>query len=156
MSFYVPSTPSRHRSRSYSLAQPPQMATSSYPYPATPYSGYNTLAPNYYDTPGYNNSQTYYVAPSISGRSRSRSRSRHAHGHGHGHSHRRSHSHHHHHGHQRRSHSTTSHRHQRPSHHQGSHRQPPSITYPRHHSPTIGERILNFFGLGNNHRFALR
>ncbi|KAI9448326.1 hypothetical protein H4582DRAFT_80680 [Lactarius indigo] len=117
MSFYVPSTPSRHRSRSYSLAQPTQMAATTYPYPATPYSGYNTLAPNYYDNPSYNSSQTYYVAPSISGRSRSRSRSRHAHGHSHGHSHRRSHSHHHPHGHQRRSHSTTSHRHRRPSHH---------------------------------------
>ncbi|KAH9050091.1 hypothetical protein EDB84DRAFT_728644 [Lactarius hengduanensis] len=157
MSFYVPSTPSRHRSRSYSLAPPPQMAATSYPYPATPYSGYNTLAPNHYDTPGYNNSQTYYVAPSISGRSRSRSRSRPAHGHGHGHTHRRSHSHHRHHGHghQRRSHSTTSHRHQRPSHHvRFSLSRNERITYPRHSSPTIGERILNFFGLGNNHRYV--
>jgi hypothetical protein len=124
MSFYVPSTPTRHRSRSF--AQPLPIAGSSYPYPNTPYSGYNTLAP-YYDSPGHNSSQTYYVAPSISGRSRSRSRSRHGHAPSHSRSHghssnRRSHSHHRqHHGrqpsHQRRSQSTTSHRHQRPSNH---------------------------------------
>jgi hypothetical protein len=123
MAYFVPSTPSRHRGRSYSLSQPPQMAGSSYPYPNTPYSGYNSLAPSYHDNPGYNPSQTFYVAPSISGRSRGRSRSRsrsrpaHSHSHGHGHSGRRSQSHHRNHGHQRRSHSTASHRHQRPSHH---------------------------------------
>lgn len=114
MAYYVPSTPSRHRGRSYSLSQPIQMAGSSYPYPTTPYSGYNQLAPSY--NTGYNPSQTFYVAPSVSGRSRSRSRSRPAH-HGRSHSNRRSRSHHRSHGHQRRSHSTTSHRHQRPSHH---------------------------------------
>ncbi|KAI9466725.1 hypothetical protein BJY52DRAFT_11415 [Lactarius psammicola] len=134
MSFYVPSTPSRHRSRSYSLAQPTQMAATTYPYPATPYSGYNTLAP-YYDTPS---SQTYYVAPSISGRSRSHSRSRHSHGHGHGHSHRRSHSHHRH-GHQRRSHSTTSHRQHRPSHH-ALIANPPALPIPPvRHTPQLLE-----------------
>ncbi|KAI0301829.1 hypothetical protein B0F90DRAFT_1667687 [Multifurca ochricompacta] len=53
MSFYVPSTPSRHRSRAYSLAQPAQLPPSAYPYPTTPYSGYNnTLGSTYYDTPG--------------------------------------------------------------------------------------------------------
>jgi hypothetical protein len=115
MAYYVPSTP-RHRGRSYSLSQPSQMAGSSYPYPTTPYSGYNQLAPSY--NTGYNTPQTFYVAPSEAGRSRSRSRSRPAHSHhGHGHSGRRSRSHHRSHGHQRRSHSTTSHRHQRPSHH---------------------------------------
>lgn len=114
---YFPSTNSRHRGRSYSLSQPTQMA-GSYPYPTTPYSGYGQLAPTYYDNPGYNPSQTFFVAPSASGRSRSRSRSRPAHSHhGHGHTGRRSRSHHRGHGHQRRSHSTTSHRHQRPSHH---------------------------------------
>lgn len=116
MAYYVPSTPSRHRARSYSLSQPLPMAGSSYPYPTTPYSNYSQLAPSY--NPGYNPSQTFYVAPSISGRSRSRSRSRPAHSnHGRSHSHRRSRSHHRSHGPQRRSHSTTSHRHQRPSHH---------------------------------------
>src|SRR5258708_7360878 len=110
MSFYVPSTPGPTRHRSHSYSQPVPMVASSYPYPTTPY-GYNNTLPlgsNYYDSPGYNSSQTYYVAPSISGRSRSHSRPRHSHGHGHsshGHSHRRSHSHHRQHGHQRRSHS---------------------------------------------------
>ena len=117
MSFYHPSP----RRRSYSLSQPSHMAGSSYPYPTTPYSGYNSLAPTYNDMPGYS-PQTFYVAPSISGRSRSRSRSRprhshgHSHSHGHGHSQRRSRSHHRHHVPQRRSHSTTSHRLQRPNH----------------------------------------
>ena len=123
MTFYNPSAQSRHRSRSYSLSQPTQMG---YPYPttSTPYSAYNSLPPTQFD-PGYNTNQTFYVAPSISGRSRGRSRSRsrsrpahgHSHGHGHSHSQRRSRSHNRHHGHQRRSHSTTSHRLQRPSHH---------------------------------------
>ncbi|KAI0303112.1 hypothetical protein BC826DRAFT_330539 [Russula brevipes] len=90
--YYVPTTPPT-RGRAYSLTQP------SYPYPATPYSGYNTLAPSYHGTPGMSRSATYYVTPSVSGRSRSHSRPRHS-------------SHHHrsqHHGHHRRSHSARPH-----------------------------------------------
>ena len=113
MSYYGPSTPSRHRSRSFAM---PPAVVPSYPYPTTPYSGYNTLAPSYYDSPGYNSVQPFYVAPSISGRSRSHSRSRHAHGHGHGHTRHRSQSRHRHHGH-RRSQSTNSHKQHRPNQH---------------------------------------
>src|SRR5260221_11529689 len=96
-SFYVP--PSPHRGRTYSHGQPV-----GYPYTSTPYSGYNALpAPGpFYDAPGVSRSATYYVTPSISGRSRSHSRPRRSH------SHHRSRSHHgQHHGHHRRSHSTT-------------------------------------------------
>jgi hypothetical protein len=179
MTYYVPSTP-RHRGRSFSHSHPTMVAPS-YPYPATgtPYSGYQTLAPSY--GPGYNSGRHFVVAPSEAGRSRSRSRTRHAPGHGrsHGRSHSqhrsrsrtrttRPHT-------QRRSHSTTSHRHQRPSHHvrfsmskterlaqflfhtqqPGLHRPPTRITYPRQpHSPTIGERIKNFLGFGNGPRYV--
>ena len=91
--FFVP--PSPRRGRTYSLGQPV-----SYPYTSTPYSAYNALPAPIYDTPGVSRSATYYVAPSIAGRSRSHSRPRRSH------SHHRSHHGHHHHGH-RRSHSST-------------------------------------------------
>ncbi|KAI0254265.1 hypothetical protein BJV78DRAFT_64974 [Lactifluus subvellereus] len=143
MSFYVSSTPSRHRARAYSLTQPVN-----YPYPTTPYAGYSTLGSTaYYDPPGFHGNKTYYVAPSESGRGRSHSRPRH--GHSHHHSHR-------HHSHHRRSHSAVSHRHHRPAGYHGSRQH--SVHFanlPRsHHSPTLGERILNFFGLRNSNRYT--
>jgi len=129
-----------------------------YPYTSTPYSGYNTLPAPFYDTPGMgmpglSRSATYYVAPSISGRARSRSHSRPRRSH----SHHRSRSHHgHHHGH-RRSHSTTPR--YRTSANQGAYRyQTSATTSPRSNyyraSPSLGERILSFFGLGNSSRYV--
>jgi len=138
--YYVPTTPPV-RGRAYSLTQP------SYPYPATPYSGYNTLAPSYHGTPGMSRSATYYVTPSVSGRSRSHSRPRHS-----SHHHRS-----HHHGHHRRSHSARPHH--RPTGYNHSYRpQTGATSYARHstyrQSPSLGSRILSFFGLGNSNRYV--
>jgi len=99
MSYLVTSTPPPMRGRAYSFGQ----AGSGYP--ATPYSGYNSLPMQspYYNNPGMARSATYYIAPSVyGGRSRSHSRPRQSHR---SHSHQR-------HGHHRRSRS-----HQRPSTH---------------------------------------
>jgi hypothetical protein len=154
--YYVPTTPPA-RGRGYSLSQP------GYPYPATPYSGYNTLAPSY-GMPGMSRSATYYVTPSVAGRTRSHSRPRHSSSH-----HHRSH----HHGH-RRSHSARPHR---PSAYvrvfpmgdikpclltrnfqNHSYRPQPGASYVRNstyrQSPSLGERILSFFGLGNSNRYV--
>jgi hypothetical protein len=135
--YYVPTTPPA-RGRGYALSQP------GYPYPATPYSGYNTLAPSY-GMPGMSRSATYYVTPSVAGRTRSHSRPRHSSSH-----HHRSH----HHGH-RRSHSARPHR---PSAYNHSYRPQPGASYARNstyrQSPSLGERILSFFGLGNSNRYV--
>jgi len=139
--FFVPPSP---RGRTYSHSQP------GYPYSSTPYSNYNALpATPYYDNPGLPRSGTFYVAPSVHhgrGRSRSHSRPRRSH------SHHRSHHGHHHHGHHRRSHSTTPR--YRPSANTGAYRyQTGASTAPRSNyyrpSPSLGDRILNFFGLGS-------
>ncbi|KAI0269275.1 hypothetical protein BC834DRAFT_621062 [Gloeopeniophorella convolvens] len=165
MSYYVQSTPSHQRGRSYSLSQPQGMpvAGSGYPYPGTPYSGYTSI-PSAHSP--YSANQTFYVAPSTTGRTRSRSRSRtrhghshshHGHGHGHGH-----HGHHHH----RRSHSTASHR---PHHSTGYHdssrapryvatsthsHQPHRSHQHQHSNVTIGDRIRSFFGLSPSPRYV--
>jgi len=140
MSYFVPSTPPPMRGRAHSFSQ----AGSAYH--ATPYSGYNSLPAPYYNNPGVSRSATYYIAPSVyGGRSRSHSRPRQSH---------RSHSHHRH-GHHRRSRS-----HQRPST-QPTYRYQtvPSASYSRaptnySNSPSLGTRILNFFGLGNGNRYV--
>ena len=166
--FFVPPSP---RGRTYSHSQP-----AGYPYSSTPYSNYNALpATPYYDNPGLPRSGTYYVAPSVHGRGRSRSHSRP----------RRSHSHHrshhgHHHGQHRRSHSTTP-RYRSSANvrvsipfylltaltdldrklQTGAYRyQTGAATAPRSNyyrsSPSLGERILSFFGLGSSSRHVDR
>ncbi|KAI9510467.1 hypothetical protein F5148DRAFT_1147563 [Russula earlei] len=137
MSYIVPSTPPPYRGRAYSFSQSA--------YPATPYSPYNSLPMPYYNSPGIPRNPTYYIAPSTTGRSRSHSRPRHSH-------HRSHHGHHHGH-HHRRSHSAVSGRHHRSTTHHNSYRYPTTGTYaqnPFNRSPSLGERILNFFGLGNS------
>jgi hypothetical protein len=127
------------RGRAYSFGQPSSV------YPVTPYSGYNSLpVPYYNNNPGMSRSANYYIAPSAYGRSRSHSRPRR--------SHHRSSSHHH-------SQSRRSRSHQRPSS-QTPYRYPVSTTTsaysrtPTNHSPSLGARILNFFGLGNSNRYV--
>ena len=163
--YYVPSTPP-FRGRAYSFGQP-----ASYPYQGTPYSPYNPLpaVPYYGPSPrDAMGSAAYYVAPSVSGRSRSHSRPRHSHTHhrshhGHHHSHRRSQSHngrsrqHRSNGHVRVS--TTPpclHLLTRPETQHTSYRYPNTVTstsgtYYRE-APSLGSRILSFFGLGNSNR----